>query len=77
MVKRAPNGGGFEVKKKIIKRVLEVVFFGAMFAVSCTAGSLEQGYIGIGETIVYVSIAFIALGVSGFLSGMLTLPDKR
>lgn len=65
------------MKKKIIKRVLEVVFFVAIFAISCILGSMEQGYISIGEAIVYVSIAFITLGVSGFVSGLLTLPDKR
>lgn len=65
------------MKKKIVKGVLEVVFFVALFAVFCISGSLEQGYINTGETIVYVSIAFIALGVSGFLSGLLTLPDYR
>ena len=64
-----------KMKKKIIKRVLEIVFFVSMFAVFCISGSLEQGYISATETIVYVSVAFIALGTSGFMSGLLTKPD--
>lgn len=63
------------MKKKIKKSILEVIFIVSLFAVFCISGSLEQGYISATETIVYVSVAFIALGTSGFMSGLLTKPD--
>lgn len=64
-----------KMKKKIKKGILEVIFIVSLFAVFCISGSLEQGYISTTETIVYVSVAFIALGTSGFMSGLFTKPD--
>lgn len=64
-------------RKNIIKQVLSVVFLLSGFAILALTGSFEQLRITAVEYIIYCAIAFIALGVSGFLSGMLTVPDER
>ena len=75
MVKRAPNGGGFEVKKKLKEKIFSAVFVACWFGIYLLTASFEQFYITAFEYIIYSLITFIALGVSGALSGLLTKPD--
>lgn len=63
--------------KKGINKILAAVFVFSWFAILAIAGSMEQAYISLTQGIVYCIVAFVALGVSGFLSGMLTVPDER
>ena len=76
MVKQAPNRGGFEVKNKIKHKLSAVVAISYWFGIYLLTGSFEQQYISGVEYIVYSLVTFVALGVSGFLGGMLTIPDN-
>lgn len=58
-------------------KILIVIFVLSWFAVFFIAGSLDQYIISVGQAVVYFIIIFMAMGISGFLSGMLTLPDKH
>lgn len=58
-------------------KILTVIFVLSWFAVFFIAGSLDQYIISVGQAIGYSVIVFAAMGISGFLSGMLTLPDKH
>ena len=61
--------------RKVKNKILPVVFLLSWFAIFALTGSFEQFRISAVEYIVYCAVAFIAIGVSGFLSGMFTLPD--
>lgn len=58
------------------RKILTVIFVLSWFAVFFIAGSLDQYIISVGQAIGYSVIVFAAMAVSGFLSGLLTLPDK-
>lgn len=77
MVKQAPNRGGFEVKKKLKQKLAGIIFVSCWFGIYLLAGSLEQHMISSIEYIVYSLVTFVAIGVSGILSGMFTEPDER
>ena len=62
---------------KMRNKILTVIFVLSWFAVFFIAGSLDQYIISAGQAIGYSVIVFAAMAVSGFLSGMLTLPDKH
>lgn len=60
-------------------KVMTLIFVLSWFAVFCIAGGLDQYIISVGQAVVYSVIVFAAMGISGFLSGLLTLsepPDK-
>lgn len=59
------------------RKILTVIFLLSWLAVFLVAGSLEQYMIEFGQAVVYFAIIFTAIAVSGFLSGMLTKPEKR
>lgn len=57
-------------------KVLTAVFLLSWLAVFYIVGGIDQYMISIGQGVVYSLIAFTAMAVSGFLSGLLTLPEK-
>ena len=68
------------MKNGCIKKILSMVFILSWFAIFCITGSLDQYIISFEQAIVSSVIAFTALGISGFLSGMLTMsepPDNK
>lgn len=58
-------------------KAMTLIFVLSWFAVFAITGSLEQYIISVGQAVVSSVIAFTALGISGFLSGMLTLPKPH
>lgn len=64
-------------KRKIINNVLSVVFFVTFVAMFILAGSMEQGTISDTQAFVAIAINFVAMGVSGFMSELLTMPTKK
>lgn len=56
------------------KKLFAIIFVLSWFAVFAIMGSLDQYIISIEQAVVSSIIAFTALGISGFMSGMLTLP---
>ena len=64
-------------KRKIINDVLSVVFFMTFVAMFILAGSMEQGTISDKQAFIAITINFVAMGVSGFMSELLTLPTKK
>ena len=58
------------------KKIFTIIFVLSWFAVFAITGSLDQYIISIEQAVVPSIIVFAAMGISGFLSGMLTLPDK-
>lgn len=58
------------------KKIFSVIFLLSWLAVFCITGSLEQEYITCGQAVTASVINFTVMGISGFLSGMLTLPGK-
>ncbi|MCM1329979.1 MAG: hypothetical protein NC253_11120 [Ruminococcus sp.] len=57
-------------------KILSAVFLLTVLAMFFVAGSLEQGYITCGQAVIAMVVDFAAMGVSGCMSGMLTLPDS-
>lgn len=65
------------MKKHLCKNVLSAVFFLSWFAIFCIAGSLDQYIISVEQAVAYSVITFAALGISGVLSGLLTIPKPQ
>ncbi len=59
------------------RKILTLIFILSWFAVFFIAGSLDQYIISVGQAIGYSVIVFAAMGISGFLSGMLTLSKPQ
>lgn len=57
------------------KKFFTIIFVLSWFAVFCIMGSLDQYIISTEQAIISSIIALAALGISGFLSGMLTKPE--
>lgn len=57
-------------------KILTVIFVLSWFALFAIVGSLDQYAITVEQAITYSIIDFTAMGLSGFGSGMLTLPDE-
>lgn len=62
---------------KLKNKLLPGIFTISWIAVLALTGNFEQCRISAVEYIVYCTVAFIAIGVSGFMSGLLTLPDSE
>lgn len=58
-------------------KILTVIFVLSWFALFAIVGSLDQYTIAVEQAITYSIIDFTAIGLSGFKSGLLTLPDDR
>lgn len=58
------------------KKFLSGIFLLSWFVMFGITGSLEQEYITCGQAVTASVINFTVMGISGFGSGMLTLPDK-
>ena len=58
-------------------KILTVIFVLSWFAVFAITGSLDQYIISIEQAVVPSIIVFAAMGISGFISGLLTLPKPR
>lgn len=56
-------------------KILTVIFVLSWFALFAIVGSLDQYTITVEQAITYSIIDFTAMGLSGFESGLLTLPD--
>ena len=59
------------------RKILTLIFILSWFAVFFIAASLDQYIISVGQAIGYSVIVFAAMGISGFLSGMLTLSKPQ
>ena len=60
------------------KKIAAVVFMVAWVSVLCIAGNAEQNYISLFDGFVYAMVAFVAIGISGAISGLLNFDiDKR
>ena len=59
------------------RKILTLIFILSWFAVFFITGSLDQYIISVGQAIGYSVIVFAAMGISGFLSGMLTLSKPQ
>lgn len=59
------------------RKILTLIFILSWFAVFFIAGSLDQYIISVGQAIGYSVIVFAAMGISGFLSGMLTFSKPQ
>lgn len=55
-------------------KAMTLIFVLSWFSVFAITGSLDQYIISIEQAVVSSIIAFTALGISGFMSDMLTLP---
>lgn len=60
------------------KKIAVAVFVVAWFSIFCIAGNVEQNYISLFDGFVYAMVAFVAIGISGAISGLLNFDiDKR
>lgn len=59
------------------KKLLTAVFLLSWLAVFPIAGSLDQNIISCEQAAVMCVVTFSALGISGFLSGLLTAPKPQ
>lgn len=62
---------------KLKKKLLTVVFVLSWFAIYALTGSFEQFRISAAEYIVYCAVAFVAIGISGTLTGLLNFNVER
>lgn len=60
------------MKKKLKQKLAGIIFVSCWGAIYLLAGSLEQHMISSIEYIIYSLVTFVAIGVSGILSGMFT-----
>lgn len=58
-------------------KALYVIFLLTVLAMIIITGSLEQERITCGQAVVASCVNFIAMAVSGYRSGMLTVPEER
>lgn len=59
------------------RKILTVIFLLSWFAIFCITGSLDQYIISFEQAVAYSVITFAALGISGVLSGLLTIPKPQ
>lgn len=59
------------------RKILTVIFLLSWFAIFCITGSLDQYIISVEQAVAYSVITFAALGISGVLSGLLTIPKPQ
>ncbi len=59
------------------RKILTVIFLLSWLAIFCITGSLDQYIISVEQAIAYSVITFAALGISGVLSGLLTIPKPQ
>ena len=59
------------------RKILTLIFILSWFAVFFIAGSLDQYIISVEQAVAYSVITFAALGISGVLSGLLTIPKPQ
>ncbi len=62
---------------KLKKKLLTVVFVLSWFAIFALTGSFEQFRISAVEYIVYCAVAFVAIGISGAITGLLNFNVER
>lgn len=62
---------------KLKKKLLTVVFVLSLFAIYALTGSFEQFRISAVEYIVYCAVAFVAIGISGVITGLLNFNVER
>lgn len=62
---------------KLKKKLLTVVFALSWFAIYALTGSFEQFRISAFEYIVYCAVAFVAIGISGAITGLLNFNVER
>ncbi len=62
---------------KLKKKLLTVVFVLSLFAIFALTGSFEQLRISAFEYIVYCTAAFVAIGISGAITGLLNFNVER
>lgn len=62
---------------KLKKKLLTVVFVLSWFAIFALTGSFEQFRISAVEYIVYCAVAFVAIGISGTITGLLNFGVER
>lgn len=62
---------------KLKKKLLTVVFVLSWFAIYALTGSFEQFRISAVEYIVYCTVAFAAIGISGVITGLLNFNVER
>lgn len=58
------------------RKILSLIFILSWFAVFFIAGSLDQYIISVRQAVGYSVIVFVAMGISGFLSGLLAFPKQ-
>ena len=63
--------------KKLKNKVLTTVFVLSWFAILALTGSFEQFRISAVEYIVYCTVAFAAIGISGAITGLLNFNIER
>lgn len=62
---------------KLKKKLLTVVFVLSWFAIYALTGRFEQFRISAVEYIVYCAVAFVAIGISGVITGLLNFNVER
>lgn len=62
---------------KLKKKLLTIVFVLSWFAIYALTGSFEQFRISVFEHIVYCAVAFVAIGISGAITGLLNFNVER
>lgn len=63
--------------KKLKNKLLTAVFVLSWFAIFALTGSFEQFRISAFEYIVYCAVAFVAIGISGVITGLLNFNVER
>lgn len=60
-----------------MKKIKQVIFFLAVFALFWITGSMDKGEISIKAAVILSAVDFVVIVWSGFTSGLLVLPDRR
>ena len=60
-----------------MKKIKQVIFFLAVFALFWITGSMDNGEISIKAAVILSAVDFSVIVWSGFSSGLLVLPDKE
>ena len=60
-----------------MKKIKQVIFFLAVFALFLIAGSMDNCEMSIKAAVILLAVDFSVIVWSGFTSGLLVLPDKE